>query len=144
MNKQEALEAILEQCRKYEQAHEEVRRADPEVVLRGLLRMARLAHGAQDNSDEAGMREMVLGVAGAALYLLVDRVEIVSGRTLEAWLAEQKLTGYRSVGAVPAGTARTAEGNRVENAGYSGPRVFPRGEDGRPITDARTTAKGGN
>lgn len=109
MNKQEALVAILAECRTYEAGHEEVRREDPEVVLRGMLRMAELA---QQTPDQEGAREMVLHVAGAALYLLVDEVEIVAGRALDAWLADQKLmsTTIQSWGGEVISVLRVPEG----------------------------------
>lgn len=101
MNKQEALVDVLAACRGFEQPHEEVQRVSDNDVWRqmkqGVAWLRELAGDrpvghASRPSPEA--RERLARIAGAALYLLVDEVEIVAGRTLEAWLADKKLTGH--------------------------------------------------
>lgn len=106
MNKQEVLEALLIEARRYEASTEEVRtwpQADIENAL--LEQMRDLDHiiAALRTTDtargRAQYRQRLVRVAGAALALLVDEVEVVTGRSLDEWLAarEPKQSGVGGV-----------------------------------------------
>lgn len=87
MNKQEALVALLVKMREWEQPHEEVREADPGMVLEQMQEAFR------DMDYAVGTREGVeflTTIGAAALYLLVDEVTVVAGRSLEEWLADRE------------------------------------------------------
>lgn len=98
MNKQEALVAILEECRSHEQPHEETRRVLPGEVHDLVLDVARnldllmatgLDGGTSPDVAYDRVRDALVRLAGGALYLLVDEVDVVdSGPDLEKWLAE--------------------------------------------------------
>ena len=84
MNKQEALVEILSVCRSYEQPHEETRRVSPGAVHDLVLEAARtidmLVGTGFDGSPDVAydrLREELLRIAGGALYLLVDEVDVV-------------------------------------------------------------------
>lgn len=92
MNKQQALEALLEVCRKQEEPGREVARVPHEEALLSLLEAARnldvLVASPGSRRRTAGIRETLKLLGGLALYLLVDEVEVVEGRALEEWLNE--------------------------------------------------------
>lgn len=97
MNKQEALEALLTKEREWEAETEEVRATPPGLVLEVLhastMRLMDMREAEVPSLSD--YRAALIRAGAAALYLLVDEVEIVAGATLDAWLAEQKLVGYR-------------------------------------------------
>jgi hypothetical protein len=92
MNKQEALEGILVKCREWEQRTEEVKAVHgtqvADVMHRNVMRLLdmREAEVAGVKLDDAEFKAALFCVAAAALYLLVDEVEVVQGRSLEEWL----------------------------------------------------------
>lgn len=94
MNKQEALEALLTKMRDWEQPYEEVKSATPGVVTDSLRRnYARLmdlreAEMYGGGVDDAEFQAALICLGAAALYLLVDEVEVVTSRPLKEWLAE--------------------------------------------------------
>lgn len=93
MNKQEALEGILVKCREWEQRTEEVKAVHgtqvADVMHRNVMRLLdmREAEVAGAKLDDAEFKAALFCVGAAALYLLVDEVEVVEGRSLEEWLA---------------------------------------------------------
>jgi len=100
VNKQEALEALLEECRLYEQPHEETRLVDPSSVHDYVLDRARkletiVATGGEPDQLYDRVRAVLISLAGGALYLLVDEVEVVETRSLEDWLADVDPLGKR-------------------------------------------------
>lgn len=96
MNKQQALEALLEVCRKQERPDQEVAVVphaqtiqelvslvgDLDVILRTPVSVRR----------DARLRQTLAALGGRALYLLVDEVELVQGRELDEWLAASEAT----------------------------------------------------
>jgi hypothetical protein len=99
VNKQEALEAILTNARRYEHSHEEVRKWSSGEIEDALLEAARdldrlVARRRSDGPFPRGelvrlgaqFRDRLTRLAGAALELLIDEVEVVEGRALEEWL----------------------------------------------------------
>lgn len=96
MNKQEALVAALEKMRGWEEAGEEVQRQPDEYVYTMMVETvewlaARHKYRTVVVPDKAA-QEALARVAAAALYLLVDEIDVVAGRTLEQWLAETART----------------------------------------------------
>jgi hypothetical protein len=87
MNKQDALVALLTMARQWETASGNPK-ADDEQVLgvlsRNYVRLLDLTEGGKDDRAE------LIAIAAAALYLLVDEVEVVEGRSLEEWLADNR------------------------------------------------------
>ena len=82
MNKQEALEVALEECRKWETTPQ----VTDELVWESLRDLV-------DAMADAGppLRQEHLGImAGALVWLMVDESEPVVGVALEAWLARQE------------------------------------------------------
>ena len=97
MNKQEALVEILSVCRSYEQPHEETRRTLPDEVHDCVLEAARnidilVGKGFDGSPDVAydRLREELLRIAGGALYLLVDEVDIVQPTPVNAVMVGKK------------------------------------------------------
>lgn len=96
MNKQEALERMLEECRKWEGARPE--KAVPKGEAWGAL--VELV-AASDAAAYPDLPPEVLGlIGGAALYLLVDETERVSGRSLDEWLKEHSAPARKPVNGV--------------------------------------------
>lgn len=93
MNKQEALVALLARCRKYEEKDGEVARVAHEQVLTELLDEVRaldLVEGMPPSARRTAKLRLLLEQIGSkALYLLVDEVEVVAGRSLDEWLVDQ-------------------------------------------------------
>lgn len=93
MNKQQALVGALEKMRGWESpVTEEQVQHDVYVftVMReGVEWLAKRSRLQVDTTGDADAvaQDMLMRVAGAALYLLVDELEIVEGRTLDEWLA---------------------------------------------------------
>lgn len=81
MNKQQALERVLEGCRALEQGTAEVRRVDPGDVCEELLVSARALEfvlGAEDDPQQLDkLQELVVRIMAHGLYLLVDEVDVV-------------------------------------------------------------------
>lgn len=83
MNKQEALVEILSACRSYEHPHEETRRVSPGAVHDRVLDLARdleviVETGGEPDALYDRVREVLVQLAGGALYLLVDEVTVVT------------------------------------------------------------------
>jgi hypothetical protein len=95
MNKQEALVALLEVVRKWERTDSEVRRDDVEVrsVFSALGEAAReletVLASVPSRRSSVQVRQRLITLGAAAVWLLVDEVEVVEGKALDEWLAEK-------------------------------------------------------
>ena len=91
VNKQQALEAILRKVRGWEEPSAEVRHQDESYVLTQLRQRTEwLVRRRQYRSGDAAEKRELVAIAAAALYLLVDEVTLVEGRTLEEWLSSDE------------------------------------------------------
>jgi len=84
MNKQQALEALLCRVRSWEQPHEEVRATEAGVVFRELFRavervdqLVATPRSRRQPSYSKEMESLLKTAGAAALYLLVDEVDVV-------------------------------------------------------------------
>ena len=94
MNKQQALEEILTECRRHERpdGHKDV------GSLRALAELVQLAQYINEESlAESGInervRQMLAELGGWVLYLLANEVELVVGVDLDEWLAQRGPSG---------------------------------------------------
>jgi hypothetical protein len=95
MNKQEALAELLAVVRKWERTEAEVRRDDVEVeavfsaVSNATRDLETLLRSKPSRRSSAQVRQRLLTLGAAAVWLLVDEVEVVEGKALDVWLAEK-------------------------------------------------------
>lgn len=102
MNKQQALEALLAKCRTWEERGREVksaRDAGVRLALKKELEWLVLRGDARYASED---KHHLISIGAAALYLLADEVEVVTGRTLDEWLAAKgkdlpDMPGYKDM-----------------------------------------------
>lgn len=95
MNKQEALEAVLREARRYEEPHREVRSWREDQIQDAVLEAAReldhlitrLHAGDVTARTTAQYRERLRRLAGAALELMITEVTVVEGQD---WLATKE------------------------------------------------------
>jgi hypothetical protein len=100
VNKQEALEVVLRKMRGWEEPHEEVKAREDRYVYREMTHALDAFSGmAGMNWQTPGAREYLKTIAAAALYMMVDEVEVVEGRTLDEWLASKEDGPARDVAA---------------------------------------------
>lgn len=85
--KQEALERLLQRVRRWEQPHEEVKLASHQQVFEELMEVVGL-YAEDEGTDDA--EAYLVTIAAAAVYLLIDEVTVVEGRSLEEWLKVQE------------------------------------------------------
>lgn len=85
--KQEALELLLTECRKWETMKVTPGEAWADAV-EVVVNLNRLNPEKFEERDAVRVREALAILGGAALLLLIDEVEPVVGKDLDVWLAE--------------------------------------------------------
>lgn len=139
MNKQEALEAVLTEARRYEEPNREVRARPEQEIGSELLDAARdldlvitkLLAGDVTVRTNAQYRNRLLRVAGAALALLVTEVEVVEGKALDQWLNEGGADRQEPTPVNGSITGRKPVQIHYVPPPFPSPQIIVIGEDGR-------------
>lgn len=128
MNKQQALEALLVRCRTYEEGNREVAATAHEKVLEQLMENVRnldvVVAMPPSARRTAKLRVMLEQVGAKALYLLVDEVEVVAGRSLDEWLADADANYGAPIGGGTVQDAIRAAPNVVVTSGPANPTAI--------------------